>query len=125
MENVCDRLKSIKIENLIWIIYIGIIILSYYSNYLEKDYLIFNNEFSKDKYRKIIIFIFTILVIVYFYFLSDSYKSIEKIDFSNISKNNQLEILSFIGSLLVFISGIIFLHIAINDKDLNVELAFN
>ena len=53
-----NKLKEINIENNIWIIYIGIIILSWYSNSLEKDYFINNNQYSKEKYRKIIILIF-------------------------------------------------------------------
>ena len=38
------RLKNIKVENYVWVIYIGIIILSWYANSIEKDYLI-----NKDK----------------------------------------------------------------------------
>ena len=34
------RLKDIKVENYVWVIYICIIILSWYANNLEKDYLI-------------------------------------------------------------------------------------
>ena len=43
--DVLKRLKEIKNENIIWIIYIGIIALSYYSNYLEKNYFL-NNEYK-------------------------------------------------------------------------------
>ena len=121
--DVNNRLKEIKIENYIWIIYIGIIILSYYSNSLEEDYLINNNLISKENYRTIMIIIFSILVIVYFYFLQDSYDSIKNIH--NIDESNYLYYLSFIASLMIFISGLIFLYIIIRDKDLNVELAFN
>ena len=32
MDDKLDRLREIKIENLVWIIYIGIIILSWYAN---------------------------------------------------------------------------------------------
>lgn len=32
-----ERLKEIKIENFIWIIYIGVILLSWYSNSLENN----------------------------------------------------------------------------------------
>ena len=39
-----DRLKKIKTENEIWIIYLIIIGLSYWSNYYEKDY--FTNRFT-------------------------------------------------------------------------------
>ena len=125
MDEILNRLKEIKIENYIWIIYLGIIFLSYYSNSLEKDYLVNNNYISKDKYRYIMIIIFSILVIIYLYFLLDSYQNIKNIDLNNISDKDLLYISSFVGSLLIFISGLIFLYISIKDKDINVELAFN
>ncbi len=118
-EDTLDRLKDIKIEDYIWVIYIGIIILSYYSNSLEKDYLLNNNQISKDKYRSIMVIIFSILIVVYFYFMVDAYNSYIK------NKSNELLYLSLIASILIFISGLIFLYIAVKDKDLNVELAFN
>ena len=65
-----EKLRQITIEDFIWVIYIGIIALSYYSNYLERKYYVNNNIDSKNKYRKIIIVIFSILIIVYFYFCS-------------------------------------------------------
>ena len=55
MNDRLDKLKDIEIENKIWIIYIGIIILSWYSNTLERKYFIYNDLESKEKYRKIII----------------------------------------------------------------------
>lgn len=44
MNDKLDRLKDIKIENFIWIIYIGIIILSWYVNSKEKNFILFNDE---------------------------------------------------------------------------------
>lgn len=120
-----NKLKEINIENMIWVLYIGIIILSYYSNYLEKKYFINKDIKSKEEYRKIIIIIFSILVIVYFYFLNDSYQGIKELNINDSKKKKDLVYLSFIASLLIFISGIIFLYIAIEDEELNVELAFN
>lgn len=120
-----EKLKQLKIEDFIWVVYIGIIALSYYSNYLERKYYVFNDINSKNKYRNIMILIFSILVIVYLYFLSDSYKSINSLNCNDSEKKKRLLYLSFIASLLIFISGIIFLYIAINDEELNVELAFN
>lgn len=38
-----DKLRYIKIENFVWIIYIGIILFSYYSNHLEEKYLLYND----------------------------------------------------------------------------------
>jgi hypothetical protein len=120
-----DKLRQIRIEDFIWVIYIGIIALSYYSNFLERKYYVFNDLESKDKYRNIIILIFSILLIVYFYFLYDSYKSIKDLKSFDSEKKKRLVYLSFLASLLIFISGSIFLYIAFSDTDLNVELAFN
>ena len=110
---------------MIWIIYIGIIIISYYSNNLERNYFLNKNIKIKEKYKKIMILIFSILILVYFYFLNDSYNGIKNLQLSDNKEKVDLTYLSFIASLLIFISGIIFLYIAVKDEDLNVELAFN
>ena len=120
-----EKLRQIRIEDFIWVVYIGIIALSYYSNFLERKYYVFNDLESKDKYRNIIILIFSILLIVYFYFLYDSYKSVKDLKSFDSEKKKRLVYLSFLASLLIFISGSIFLYIAFTDTDLNVELAFN
>ena len=120
-----DKLRQLSIEDFIWVIYIGIIALSYYSNYLERKYYVSGDVNSKNKYRNIMILIFSILIIVYLYFLYDSYKSINCLKSNDSEKKKRLLYLSFLASLLIFISGIIFLYIAISDTDLNVELAFN
>lgn len=122
---VDDKLRQIRIEDFIWVIYIGIIALSYYSNYLERKYYLNNDIDSKNKYRSIMILIFSILIIVYFYFLKDSYDSFKDLNDFDTEKKKRLVYLSFLASLLIFISGIIFLYISIFDTDLNVELAFN
>lgn len=123
-EELDKRLKQLKIEDFIWIIYVGIIVLSWYSNNLERKYFIYNDLVSKEKYRKYIIFIFSVLVIIYLYFLKDSFD-----DFKNTNifdyEEKYLKYLSFIASLLIAISGFIFLYIAIKDEEINVELAFN
>lgn len=123
-DEIIARLKEIKIEDYIWIVYLGIIFLSYYSNSLERDYFLNKNEDSKERYRIIMIIIFSILVIVYYYFLKESLDDLKNIYKYNDKKKEKV-ILSFLGSLLIFISGIIFLYLAIKDDNLDVELAFN
>lgn len=124
-EEVEDKLRQIKIENYIWIIYIIIIGISYYSNYLEKDYFINNSIESKEKYRESLIIIFSILLIIYLYFTVDAYKSVQSLKENDSKEKKDLVTLSFIGSLLILISGIIFLYVAYKDYNLDVELAFN
>lgn len=119
------RLKQLKTEDFIWIIYVGIIILSLYSNVFERKYFIYNDVESKNKYRNITIFIFVILIIVYVYFLKDSFDDIKNLSVYDSNKKRNLTYLSFIGSLLIAISGFIFLYIAISDENVDVEIAFN
>lgn len=124
-EEVEDKLRQIKIENFIWIIYIIIIGISYYSNYLEKDYFVNNSIESKEKYRESLIIIFSILLIIYLYFTVDAYKSVQSLKENDSKEKKDLVTLSFIGSFLILISGIIFLYVAYKDYNLDVELAFN
>ena len=125
MEDNLDRLKEIKDENIVWIIYIGIIILSYYANYKEVKYILYNDEKSRKKYQDTIILIFTILVIIYYYFTKQTYINIKKLNSRDSEKKITLTYASFIGTLLVLISGIIFLSIVILDENIEVEIAFN
>ncbi len=120
-----ERLKDIKIENFVWVIYIGIIILSWYANSKEKKYILYNDEKSKKQYQNLMILIFSILLIVYFYFAKDSYDDLKKINIYDTDKKKKLLYASFIGSLLILISGIIFLIIAIEDDNIDTEIAFN
>lgn len=125
MNDRLDKLKDIEIENKIWIIYIGIIILSWYTNSKEKTFLLYNDEKNKKEYQNLLILIFSILVIIYYYFAKDSYDKLININEFDSNKKKYLLYLSFIASFLILISGIIFLNIAIKDDQIDVELAFN
>ena len=124
-EELNRRLKQLKVEDFIWIIYIGIIVFSLYSNTLERKYFLYNDQRSKEKYRKIMIGIFVILVVVYAYFFKDSLDDVKSLSPYEQPKVKNLTKLSLLGSFLILISGIIFLYIAIEDENIDVELAFN
>lgn len=125
MNDKLDRLKDIKIENYIWVIYIVIIFFSWIANSKEKDYIITNNSKSKQDYQAIMILIFSILIIVYLYFTLDSYEDVKKLNIYDSPKKVILTNASLTGSALILISGIIFLLIAIFDDNIDTELAFN
>ena len=112
-------------EDYIWVIYIAIIITSWYANKYEKEYFAYNNIVSKEKYQRLIIFIFTVLVIIYFYFFKSSVNDIQNIKTTDSKKKKELTYLSYVGSLLILVSGIVFLYIALRDEDIDIELAFN
>ena len=122
---IAQRLKELKIEDFIWVIYIGIIFFSWFANSLERKYFIFNDIESREKYRIVMTGIFIVLIIVYFYFLKESYEDLQELKETDTDKRKELVILSFIVSLLIFISGIIILYIVVSDEFLEVEIAFN
>lgn len=124
-EHLNEKLKQLKTEDYIWIVYVGIIVLSWYSNTLERKYYIYNDINSKERYQKIMIFIFFILLFVYAYFLKGAFDDLKNMKESDSKKKKELITLSFIASLLIAISGVIFFYIALNNHDLDVELAFN
>lgn len=122
--NIKKRLKQINIENNIWLIYLIIIGLSFYSNKLEKDYFINKNIISKETYRKINTIIFIVLILVYSYFEEDAINSFFK-NQDKTSKQKQYDTLILIASTTILISGFIFLYIILDDKNLDAEIAFN
>ena len=124
-DEINNKLREIEIEDYIWIVYVGIILLSWYSNSLERKYFLYNDLKSKDEYRKIIILIFSVLIIVYLYFFKGSIDDIHGLKWYDSLKKRKLTELSAMGSLFIVISGLIFLYIAYNDNDIDVELAFN
>ena len=66
--------------------------------------------------------IFIVLVAVYIYFFKDSYKDLKNIKPSDSKRKKDL---TFIASLLILISVIIYLFVVIADESIEVELAFN
>ena len=124
-EEINEKLKILNTEDYIWLIYIGIIFMSWYSNSLERKYFTENDIESKTKYQKIMILIFTILIVIYLYFLKESINDIKNLKTWDTPKKKNLVYLSFLGSLLIAISGFIFLYISIVDENIDIELAFN
>ena len=124
-EEINEKLKILNTEDYIWLIYIGIIFMGWYSNSLERKYFTENDIESKTKYQKIMVLIFTILIVIYPYFLKESINDIKNLKPWDTPKKKNLVYLSFLGSLLIAISGFIFLYISIVDENLDIELAFN
>ncbi len=120
-----DALKAIETENFIWIVYLFIIGISFIANNFEKDYFINGSLDSKDKYRIINIFVFATALVIYLYFFYDNYKTIKNLDCNSSNEKIFFNNLNFIASILIVVAGSIFLYIAVYDKNLDTEIAFN
>ena len=86
------KLNQLKIEDFIWVIYIGIILLSWYSNREEREYFLKGDEKSKERYRTVIIVIFIILLFVYGHFLKDSIDDLMNLTDSDSEEKKKLVI---------------------------------
>jgi len=117
-----NRIREIDIENIIFIIYYVIITLSLIDNYIEKRYLIYRNEEDKKRYRDLLFIIFGTAFLIYLYYTIIGIKELK--DISDIEVKRLTE-LSLVASILVLISGAIYLYIIYKDQDVNVEIAFS
>lgn len=120
-----NRLKSIRNENIIWFIYFIIIGFCLYANKYEKEYFLTGNEYSKKIYRYLSIGIFTVATLIYLYFVYTDYHAVKNLKCTDSEKKKNLTKLSFIGSLFILMSGIIFIYILYEDQDIETEIAFN
>lgn len=112
------RIKTTYIEDFIFIIYYLIITLSLYANHIERNYFLTKNQKLKNKYRLLLYIIFTTAFLIYLYYTISDYKELKE-------EKNTLKKLSFLASILVLISGAIYLYIVHKDEDISIELVFN
>lgn len=101
MENKETTLKN---ENIVWLIYGIFAIAGIYSNNLEIEDLKNNSNKNKRKYKTINVIILIIALFIYLYFINLTYKR-----YNNSHKKDDL--LSAIGTTLIFIAGLIFLYL--------------
>ncbi len=120
-----EIIKEIETENFVWIIYLFIIGLSFLANKFEKDYYINGNIDDKEKYRIINIFIFSVVLVIYIYFFKENIKSVNKLNCNDSYEKIMFNKLNLLATSLIVIAGIIYLYIAIKDKNLETEIAFN
>ena len=120
-----NRLKKLDIEEMLWIVLIGLILLSFYANQKEREYLIDGNDESKEKYRGLMLFIFVVALGTYFYYFCDNIQELWGLDSSSSEEEVLYAKLSFVSSLLIFVAGIILVYIAYFDDKLLSELALN
>lgn len=118
-------IKQIETENFVWIIYLFIIGISFVSNYFEATYYKTGSNKAKDKYRILNIFVFSVAFIIYLYFFKGNYDTVKELNSLDSKSKILFNELNFIASILILAAGAILLYIAIFDKDLETEIAFN
>ena len=121
--DVFARLKRLKNEDFIWIIYFFIAAFAIFSNKLEREYILNNNNVAYKKSKTINIILFLVAFFIYLYFVL-----LFTQDLNNMGKNFNNEkyrntFLQLIAALLFLIGGIIYLVEAISERDIE-EIGF-
>ena len=121
--DILNRLKRLKTEDFIWIIYFFIAAFAILSNDFEKDYIKTNNITSFRKSKNINIVLFFIAFFIYLYFVLLFTKDLSNMErnFNNPKYRNTF--LQLIASLLFLIGGAIYLIQEVISYD-NTEIGF-
>lgn len=124
MDNVIKKLKQLKTEDFIWIIYFFIAAFAILSNNYERTYILNNQNIDAYKKEKTInITVFIVIFFIYLYFvllISQDLNNMEK-NFNNKEYRNTF--LKLIAALLFLVGGAIFLFQEINSDEVD-EIGF-
>lgn len=117
MDDISKKLKKLRNEDFIWIVYFFIVVFAIYSNKLDRDYLLKkNNEaYKREKYINITIFLVSFFIYLYFLLLlTEDLGSMEK-NFSDPAYRSTF--IQLIAAILFLIGGAIYLINEIIRKD--------
>lgn len=110
MTNLTQTLQELKIEDFIWIIYSFIVLGALISNVLERDWVVKHEEKSRKDSKFINETIFLVTFIIYFYFVTLTYKRVKEAKMQNVSiKTLFLNEANFVAACLFLIGGAIYL----------------
>ena len=116
---ILNRLKQLRNEDFIWIIYFFIAAFALLSNVFERDFVLTKNSNSFKKSKTINVIIFFVAFFIYLYFVllfTSNLNNMEK-NFNNAKYRNTF--LQLIAALLFLVGGAIYLmqEILTNEVD--------
>ena len=107
--NINKKLKRLKNEDFIWIVYFFIVVFALYSNKLDRNYLLKkdNEAYKREKYINITIFFVAFFIYLYFLLLlTEDIGSMEK-NFDDPAYRSTF--IQLIAAILFLIGGAIYL----------------
>lgn len=117
MNDISKKLKRLRNEDFIWIVYFFIVVFALYSNKLDRDYLLKkdNEAYKREKYINVTIFFITFFIYLYFLLLlTEDLGSMEK-NFNDPAYRSTF--IQLIAAILFLIGGAIYLINEITRKD--------
>lgn len=120
MDNINEKLRLLRNEDLIWITYIFIAVAAIVSNYFEKQYDLSKDRDAYKKYKTINICIFTVAFFIYLYFFITIYGKLKNVRES--TERFRLTQAQLFGAILFLIGGVIYLIVEISETE-DAEIA--
>ncbi len=124
MNDVEKKLKRLKNEDIIWIVYFFIVVFALYSNKLDRDYLLKKDKEAYKREKSINITIFFVAFFIYLYFLLLLTEDLGNMEKNFDDPNYRSTFIQLIAAILFLIGGAIYLinEITRKDDDLDVGL---
>lgn len=117
MNDVKKKLKRLKNEDIIWIIYFFIVVFALYSNKLDRDYLLKKDKEAYKREKSINITIFFVAFFIYLYFLLLLTEDLGNMEKNFDDPNYRSTFIQLIAAILFLIGGAIYLINEITRKD--------
>ena len=117
MNNFAKQLTRVKDENVIWIIYLFVIIFNFISNKYERDYLMYKNIKDKRIYKTINKTLVIVLFLLYLYFLGLSIEDFKDLNNKSTIKEINDTKLSVITNILFLVGGAIVIYLTYTGAD--------
>ncbi len=122
--NIGVKLKRVKTEDLIWVIYFFIVIGALLSNAYEKRYLLTGDTTNQKKFKLLNITIFCVAFFIYFYFVLINYEDIEALRKDATRKEVLNAHIGLISSLLFLVAGALAIIGEINRDGPDEDIGF-
>ncbi len=122
--NIGEKLKRLKNEDLIWLIYFFIVIGALMSNNYEKNYLLTGNSSNQKKFKVLNITIFSVAFFIYLYFVLLNYEDVATLR-KDATRKEVLNVhIGLISALLFLVAGALALIGEINRGGPDEDIGF-
>lgn len=107
----------LKIEDIIWFIYLFIVIANLYSNYMQEKNVEIKDMYDKKAIRSLNLVVLIVVFIIYVYFVIKNYNDVIYAYKNNKPYKAYLNKLGTFASILFVIAGLIFIYLEYHSLD--------
>lgn len=123
MNDLQRKLKLLKEEDFIWLIYFFIIIFALISNNFERDSLINQNKTSSNNSKKINSTILIVAFLIYLYFVVATIENFDLLKRNGSKKEIRVAFERLIANILFLVAGAIAIYADYDSNTLGTDIA--